>query len=190
MIPNIEDVQNPVIGRFYWVPCVVRPKAADDWHWATEPYKVARENWLPVIGPWHEDAEHVGFEPHHFHYDWRFLATSIYQLWLGDDLPGRVFSRVHTGGPFMLNCPEPARTRRKLKMKREMPEFPLLSPRTGKLVHFIPLLEKAFAGQRLKCLVCPHQGLPLKGLPVKDGTVICPGHGLKWNVTTGELVVR
>lgn len=56
---RIEDVKSPEVGKFYLVRCIDHPNVKGN------------HRWLPVIGPWHEDAEIVGFSDHHFHYDWR-----------------------------------------------------------------------------------------------------------------------
>ncbi len=56
---------------------------------------------------------------------------------------------------------------------------------------FCPILEPEFAQCRLTKGKCPHKNIPLVGLePDSDGNVICPGHGLKWNLATGQLVSR
>jgi len=36
-------------------------------------------------------------------------------------------------------------------------------------------------------MICPHKGASLKGLPVDDGCVVCPLHGLRWNLQTRRL---
>ena len=83
---------------------------------------------------------------------------------------------------------EPVPLRR--KCQREMPDFP--SHVDGWLNTGHRHLEAAYRGCRLKPdhPVCPHKGFPLEGLPEKDGVVICPGHGLAFDMNTGELVPR
>ena len=40
-------------------------------------------------------------------------------------------------------------------------------------------------------MFCYGRGFRLAGLPVQpDGTVVCPGHGLRWHLNTGRLVPR
>lgn len=159
---KIEDVKSPELGKFYMVPCTM----------------LAPTRWVPIIGPWHEDVEDVGFVAHHYHRDMRFINQSeiFYPGQPCQDLQ-RV---VTTAGPVAY---------RRMKMKREMPDFPT-HDRKGMLVEFIGRLESRFKAHKLTCKVCPHRGMSLDGLPVKDGKVICNGHGLRWNVETGELAPR
>lgn len=52
-------------------------------------------------------------------------------------------------------------------------------------------LAQAFICNRLKPgNVCPHRGIDLTPFARPDGTAICPGHGLRWNLATGELMPR
>lgn len=76
---------------------------------------------------------------------------------------------------------------RRMKCVREFPTYPLklLSGPRG----WLPKLEAAYADCKLKPgMVCPHRGIPLADVPAVDGIVTCPGHGLRWNVATGELL--
>ncbi|RYG96455.1 MAG: hypothetical protein EON58_12050, partial [Alphaproteobacteria bacterium] len=38
--------------------------------------------------------------------------------------------------------------------------------------------------------VCPHKGISLASVPVIDGCIDCPGHGLRFDAKTGEIVSR
>jgi hypothetical protein len=166
-----ELTSEPEIGKFYLVPCV----PTDD------------GEWWPVIGPKHEDLEHIGFPVEHYHYDLRFFSgDQLKATMLG--LPSPMMRKsddyalmavAHSG-----KCGKPIDKYR--KCQRPMPDFPV------KFVQaWFPKLEAAYKSVKLSsCLKCPHRGLPLKGLSVKDALVVCPGHGLRWNVQTGEMVSR
>lgn len=175
-ICDIEDVDRPVMGHRYVVPCVLRTGV-----------------WFPVIGPAHEDGEYIGFKQLHWHYDFRFVARLDWEAWTeGVHDQVNVLSRV-----LVVRDGEEARVVRRVKRcLREMPLFCTQYVRTcGTVsnVHWMENLETAFADSKLKldCMTCPHRGLPLKGLPVSPrGTVVCPGHGLAWNVNTGAMVKR
>jgi hypothetical protein len=174
MTPKISDVDKPEVGKLYLVPCVY-----SSWK------KGAR--WWPVIGPWHQDKE-IQFDAFHFHYDFRFFPqrNMMDRSGLGYDL-----TRVHfipqswDGKKDTTTQPEIVWRRR--KMQREMPDFPLRL-RSGELSNVCKTLEPIYKDAKLKCMTCPHRGMSLKGLPVKDGVVVCNGHGLRWNVATGEMV--
>jgi hypothetical protein len=176
-LQKIEDVANPEIGKFYLVPCVRADRKRN-----------RKRDFWPIIGPWHEDAD-IGVAEHHFHYDVRFYTKNEYhspysaaELSLGDIQPRNFQTAMHP--PAAEFTPLPIVYKR-LKMQRQMPEFP------RDLAGFIPSLERKFAKVRLKCMTCPHRGMSLKGLPVAaDGTVVCNGHGLKWNVRTKKLSMK
>lgn len=76
----------------------------------------------------------------------------------------------------------------KKKMKREMPEF--AAKLNGALSHICTKLETEFRNVKMKCMTCPHRGMNLKDGHRKGDTVVCHGHGLKWNVKTGEMIPR
>jgi len=174
----------PVVGKFYLVP-------------------TAREIWdgrmgvWPILLPFHEDAEIIGFRWDHAHLDRRFLTPS---QWAGADfgfytaernVDGRPLSQYASDGDLpslrRASRPRPAVEWRRRKCYREI---------TPHIVHsmkdkaWFPRLESAYAHCRLKPgLICPHRGAHLGSMPVDEhGHVICPMHGLKWNVQTGELV--
>lgn len=155
------------IGRYYRVPCVWVPM-----------WKIK----VPLFGPLHEDREIIGFPDEHWHIDWRFVPRAFMDRWTSRRSPhGLVLSKQNAVGSIET---------RRLKCKREMPVFPT-HPNGNKPVFWLADLEKAHADARLKCgRICPHRGLPLEGCPVRDGIVVCPGHGLAWDVETGALVRR
>lgn len=166
---TIADKEPYVIGRFYSVPCVY----AKVWHMMT-----------PIIGPLHEDKEHIGFDDLHWHIDWRFVSVDqLAKLTFRGKVPvqAKVISQKNTAGAIRQKW---------LKCKRAMPEFPL-RPYGKRVVSWMEDLETAHEGARLKCgKVCPHRGMPLAGCPVNDGIVVCPAHGLAWDLESGALVKR
>jgi hypothetical protein len=58
-----EITDEPVVGKFYMVPCV--------WYYG---------EWMPVIGPRHDDKEVIGFTDKHYHKDVRFVSDR----WIDD----------------------------------------------------------------------------------------------------------
>lgn len=201
--PNIEDVAEPKIGRYYMVPCVW-----DDTN------KIRRNRqlngktggWWPIIGTWHEDHD-IGFPGYHYHFDVRFFPQyefdmrdfDVFGCYGGYSL-ARVFSpsfffakaRYSPGGENDRDT-HPIVTKLRMMMKREMPDFPMRDKHAGvgEKSKIQTTLETMFQNTKLKCKTCPHRGFSLEGLPMQpDGTVICNGHGLKWNLKTGEMVMR
>lgn len=175
MIPNIEDLKEPpVVGKYYMVPCVEVTSGASG----------LTVGWWPVTGTQHEDAEVVGFKPRHWHYDFRFLTANQHkQKWLER---GSVLTVAQDWGGGLTPVPGiiPKTLHQKRRCMRAQSEFP--RARAG----WLKELEGAYADKRVTCGKCPHRGLPLESLPREPGTdnVVCPGHGLRWDLKTGQLV--
>jgi hypothetical protein len=176
--------ERPEIGRFYQVPCI---QAYSDVWTAGKRGHV----WVPVVGPPHIDAE-LDFDAQHYHPDWRFVPLRLIWILWGRDLRWEraKYRRKDLDSELALFKNvisawkgEPELHRRKCL---RLTEWPFHSG-------FHEKVEHACAGLRLKpgTLICPHRGVPLHGCPVDaDGCVICPGHGAKWRLETGELVSR
>lgn len=172
-LQKIEELNKPpVVGKYYLVPCV-------DIH----------EELIPIRLPIHDDAEYLRVPQRHVHYDFRFLSKT----WL-DSLEDNIayyfkadqketyYSSIHSIGitPDIIY---------KKKLCKRLPNsFPdWIFNINRKFQEF----EKAFLGCKLKPnLVCPHKGISLKSEPIKDGIVVCPGHGLAFDISTGECVSR
>lgn len=181
-------ILNPIVGKFYKVRCA-RIKAGSDRHPMAD-----RDGWVPILGPEHHDREIIGFQGMHFHVDARFLSDGVMVMCVrGGRNDGDVLAQPlstysdgmgHRGQPTKPLAIEFATRRR--RCHREMPEFP-----NADYVSFGRLLEEGYACTKLKPgLVCPHRGIDLRPFVKPDGTAICPGHGLKWNTHTGDLIRR
>lgn len=154
------------VGKFYRVPCVL-----------TDAHTWLRSGWQTVIGPMHSDDGAVNFPHSHWHIDLRFI--SIPSRWNVQFLAGTpIMKNDLCGRPVVIAGPE----LRLRKCKREMPIYPF--PRAK----WLAKLNEECAHLRMKNMVCPHRGLPLSGCPMDGDVVTCPGHGLRWNIKTGELV--
>jgi len=171
----IHLVAKPQVGSFYLVPCYLR---ADH----------GINAWWPVAGPRHEDAD-IGFREEHYHLDARFMSSAMWEAMSVHSEP------VINGERFRLsrvtiNVTPDMIQHRCMRMNRQMPDFPARMT-DGKISGICTTLEKQFTDVRMKCMTCPHRGMPLTGLPVRpDGTVVCNGHGLKWHLATGVMVSR
>lgn len=161
MIQRIDELtQLPKVGTRYRVSCVRASLGS---------IIKGRQFWVPILGPMHADPE-LNIRENHYHIDWRFVGPEILKHVL---FQATVISNFE-GVPEL----------RIRECKREMPTFPSILCRK---------LEKQFEGCRVKAdrPVCPHRGFSLVGLPVSaDGYVICPGHGLQWDLDSGSLVSR
>lgn len=187
-LPNAAHVACEV-GRYYMVPCMLTTKAAGAW-WALP------GGWVPVVGPKHRDAEHLDVDFEHYHVDWRFIHTKKFQF-ACDRRGGTPHSTVLSSTHGQYNVIEGSPVLRKLRCLREMPEFPevrtmpmnVVRRGTNRWAHMER--AQAFVCNKLKPgNICPHRGIDLTPFARPDGTAICPGHGLRWNLNTGELMPR
>ena len=149
------------------------------------------DGWVPTLGPMHEDAQHLNFPYDHYHIDWRFIGDE--EMVLARKKTESPHGTVLTStGNYMIEG-KPVMKRR--KMRRLMPDH--LRIKDVKFLSFDRSqnnwqnLEKAHSCARLKPgNICPHRGIDLTPFIKPDGTVICPGHGLKWDTKTGELLAH
>lgn len=162
-----------VVGRMYLVPTV----RGSFHYWMGD--------WV-VLGPKHEDADYIGFSYDHYHFDWRFMDTEIFEslAWpIRYTADYSIFTWPLAQYPEMSEPLGPVVWRRR-KCRRPMPKFPRYLPK------WLPVLEDAYANHTLTdALICPHRGAALGGLARDaEGCVVCPLHGLKWNLETRRLV--
>lgn len=174
MIQKVSEIEGePVVGRHYLVPCIIDGPLG---------------SWRPIIGTPHDDIEHFGFKRVHYHYDWRFLDDTECLVIANcfDMDPARLGDLMAAVAP----TESPVKLKR-LKCLRRMPTFGLPFP-SIKAENRWAKFERHYAEQHLAlCLRCPHRGAPLANLPKDEGgNVVCPMHGLKWNLETGKLVSR
>lgn len=156
-----------MIGQYYTVPTVCGLM------WTIE------ADW-PVIGPLHEDAKLFDFPLLHYHVDWRFVNKQLYNRAQRECFIPLSHYPLHERD----GKPLPPPVNKRLKCKRPFPKFADMAARER-----FATLEKEYAKCRLKAgLICPHRGISLGSLPAVDGVVQCPGHGLRWNIETGQLV--
>lgn len=151
---------------------------------------ISEAEWLPVIGPLHDDAEFLNFAVEHYHIDWRFVDPAPFAKvsheyaseGQTEHLLGLVIGRTQIiAGP----------TERRMTVHRLMPVYPIRT-RDGEGLPYFCALEEAFTDWVLDpaIAICPHRGLPLAGLADENGIAVCPGHGLAWDMKTGQCVRR
>lgn len=169
-------------GLFYMVPSLyVAPEVRSGYEDSA--------GFVPVLGPKHTDHEHLKFGWEHFHIDWRFVSARGYRL--ACLFSGVPHAKVITASVKRATLAADTVLKRRL-CKRAMPDFPAVTD----LKHCDDIgrwvaLERAHACVRLKPGgICPHRGINLTPFARPDGTAVCPGHGLHWNLSTGELIPR
>jgi Rieske [2Fe-2S] domain len=169
------SIEEMVIGKYYSVPAV----RVKDWY--------GFDGWVPVIGPKHSDAEVIKFPWPHWHVDWRFAPSRTYEYLSYVRNPGYLYGRP-------IQCPNnrgetvvvEGLTDRRMKFKRELPPY-IVAPANWKN-DWISELRQMFCGTRITNGLCPHRGIPASAM-IREGDVLtCPGHGLRFNATTGEAL--
>jgi hypothetical protein len=161
--PSPVDVE---VGKFYQVPCIRRSNRE-------HPRVDSEADWIPVIGPVHDDKELIGFAPLHLHRDTRFAFDTPFTFARSDALArlGRVESlEEDLRWRFRYEC---AMKRRKCCRATDV-----WTP-----VKFTRPLEEAHRRCRIgPDGLCPHRGIPLAlGARLQDGSMVCAGHGLRWS---------
>ncbi len=184
--PLLQPDTIPEVGSFYLVPCARAMAQSRDGEWRPNlrhpSATAANKGWVPVIGEVHEDREMIGFQPDHIHVDVRFAWLNGEDAWRVMSQP--LVARDHSWDE--IHRSEPTRfefMRRRLRCKRPGQLFPVGV--------WTPKLEQAHAGCRVGADgLCPHRGIPIAaGEQLPDGSMVCPGHGLRWG-KRGQLLRR
>ena len=180
------------LGKFYFVRCLRATWSRDN-----------KPEWTPVIGPPHDDLEHIGFKQQHLHVDFRFLGKKARrhakehqhgdrEINLVFVLPISIVMPIGSREGFGLDdkrlqeFPEESYMKTiKLKFKTECPEYNFKPP-------WLRSMETAHRNARLSPnMICPHRGADLSGMkPDENGLLTCPLHGLRWDTQTGKLSPR
>lgn len=178
----------PTVGQAYFVECVFGTLSNIGPH-AIPP------RWWPIFTPshqdsvyfsryrtiWNEEGEAVDetyYEddpetPHHYHVDPRFCRDNFYTPY---EIENKSFHTTIRG--------ESKIEIREMVCVREMPVQVLF---TGFGKNFLDdHKDKKLRG----CKVCPHKGTPLSSMPVVDGKITCPAHGLQFDCKTERCVSK
>ena len=186
-LPLVSEMKEPPVpGRFYYVPAVFYYYL----HISDKPA------WWPVLGPKHDDAEHLEFPWPHYHLDRRFMSESQMQRTGGKISPSQgdhnvaispILQPIGDIGSYG-TMPQPVL--RRMKCQRAEIGFPDYPEDNKKFKAF----HASFIGK--KCprdaeghLICPHKGARLSSLvPNAEGIITCPLHGLLIDPATETVV--
>jgi len=169
----MTDTNAPPIykqGKFYLVPCVqVLSK--------TGVQGFGQGEWVPVLESLHRDQE-IGFPWLHYHYDWRFISPNK-DIRLSAALNIWCLGKEESSAEQLVSLQTVLKRR-----KCYEPDFVFPSNLCEKL-------EPLHASVTMIDRICPHRGVSLKNCPARyDGSIVCPAHGLAWDVETGKLRSR
>lgn len=190
-IPNLL-----VKNDYYLVPCVPIPEKLASLYLSYE------DGWVPVLIPPHidhetafrttEDGQVIPVETSfHFHVDMRFIKSDL-------PLGGSVGVSVKMIAMSFDLCDHDTPNDEIEDLVEDLVEWKLKKCYQLTIDDFensvVPLMyEPAVIAEGLKLTdkgVCPHQKTCLRGVPAANGTIVCPAHGLKWNIQSGDLIPR
>lgn len=172
-IQKISDLNEPpVVGKWYLVPCLEVDKIMNiDWNTYMSdqeawmdclPYIKRERKLIPVYNIPHSDIE-SGQSQVHYHADLRFIGGLGYTI----DLERR---------PLEYNYSKPVFV--PLKCTSKFDEVVKISS-----------IADLCRERKLKAnMKCPHKGYNLNQCQVINNRVICPMHGLEWDLKTKMLV--
>jgi Rieske [2Fe-2S] domain len=180
-----------VKNEHYLVACIPIPDKLAHLYLSLE------DGWLPVLTPAHVDRETdieniegqliEAEDALHYHIDVRFISS---------DLPigGSIGVPVKSLAIFLdLLCPDSLNDEIEdlVELKRKKCYRVAVDDFDKSVVPSIYEPRAIEQGLILKDKnICPHQKTCLKGVPRHNNQVVCPAHGLEWNLTSGNLIPR
>ena len=178
-------------GRYYLRPCVR----------AFWPAGSRKPEWIPVIGPPHSDREIIGFDPRHWHVDFRFLRkpqrrtpsceeySPVFSTPISFVAPENIDGTSTVPIDHLPNPRYPEESYLRIMLRRFQQPYPAYPyPSKPRKPGWLPQLEDAYRDQTLRGMTCPHRGASLEGMePDPEGCVTCPLHGLRWHLGSGRL---
>ena len=188
---NVEDAKVVTVGNVY----LVNVANVEARHLRPDLESFSRFNGVkilvPFLGELHDDPDlepEVGW---HWHIDWRFFSTPMFEAFSKTSAEAEVARREFK--------PYDANLHLAVVIKhgyfREKPyRKALVCRRVHSLYNpkalFLPYLEQMYQSKRACNNICPHRGISLVGAPEDaNGVRVCPGHGLAWS-REGKLVPR
>lgn len=183
-----------VKDNHYWVPCIPIP----DIFSKSFSYLSLEDGWVPVLSAPHIDRE-TAFtidtegqqieSPHalHYHVDVRFIKADL-PIGGSVGVSAKLFGSLLDVFDFETpndEIDDLIEWYRKKCYRVSIDDFEnSLVPsmyETGVISEGLRLTDKK---------VCPHQKTCLRGIPQSNNTVVCPAHGLRWDILSGNLIPR
>lgn len=159
---NIEELSSPpIVGQLYLVPCMFAKASTDP-----------ESTWWPILRPSHNNNKYFKGvvykrdDPEaifHYHTDPRF---SVFPRHNFIDDAGQVVE-------FQA-----------MQCLREMP------PQDRIYFGFNKKFYKDYKNTRMRCFRCPHRGINLESMPVRNGLIECPAHGLQFDSESHRTIIE
>lgn len=199
MIQRVTELtEPPVIGQRYLVPTVLYPWAPG----ATKAERARRFDiparpW-PVLGNRHEDREHLGFPWMHYHVDSRFVTEREYKrvsrygvghyegaAVVFEGVPLNYLGAEEDELGNRKPLPHPPVVWKAMTCRRPLHAVTRVPELAAKLT---PHYEGKVCKRGKAGFICPHKNLSLGSMPVVDGVITCPLHGLRIDAESGVVL--
>jgi hypothetical protein len=173
MYELVDNITKPLqLGEKYLVPCIVSNK--------TNEFGDEITHINPVINLPHSDKEN-GQNETHYHLDYRFIKYERNLSNLESDFPKPINSHsTHRFGSHI---------RPELDASSEL--LYIVLPVVNVFKGTTPVVFINKSKLKPKCFLsgkCPHKGYNLSQVPIIDGVITCPLHGLKINKKNGKIL--
>ncbi|MCC3459777.1 MAG: hypothetical protein EAZ73_09015 [Oscillatoriales cyanobacterium] len=132
--------------------------------------------WIPVLPYKAHTDEDLGFEPAHFHYDFRFWSNRLVDVFFE-----QYDRKTQNWGSYV--CLESDVKHRRTSPMICLRETPILS----EAYSFQAILEEKYKNCKLVNGICPHKGFNV--VSIGDDKTYCPGHGLHFD-RNGNVIQR
>lgn len=181
---------NVEIGKYYEVPHVLC-KTFYEW---------IENVWIPISTPLHDDKEYIKLNVRHYHIDWRFIDTKLYNRVCKEEYRHdltvkreQAYIVCETDNMGRKNIGDEIIYKR-VKCKRQYLNKDFHNVHQ-KLYHTWPVeLQKGYCGKELKQnsegqYVCPHKGAIIDLTYVDEyGYAVCPAHLLRFDTKTLKAI--
>lgn len=166
------------VGKTYRILAMLiggPPVAVEGGDTVTVPEYEGFTGWLPLLNDFQQDDDFIHERRYHAHIDYRFLSDRWFRHFerVRGLSGGRLFQDVITFPEEYLRGAH--REFRQMECHRTFESLDY-SP-----AYWIPPLESKYGCAALKNGKCPHRGTPRAAFMERNGELVCPAHGLKWD---------
>lgn len=193
---KIKFPKDVVVGKRYLVPCV-RIGGYSDFG--------LRTSYVPINSYLHDDIKVIGFKNKHWHIDWRFVSERMMaDIKFGHGLIGLPIPVQRTGLVVLYDKNKQFSNstndltiyyRQRVCLREYNNNECFLKNKIADNVpgKWVENLSAHFKCSKLKesdgQLICPHKGVVIDKTLIDDkGNYVCPGHLLRFNPKTLEVV--
>lgn len=165
MIKTTELKSSAIKGHKYLVPCIRIVDLLEKIYGYNE--DVYRYNdWIPILLQGHQDTIGNNKTALHYHLDNRFLTQSQKRKF-GDGSSIAILESASSPIQWMT---------KECYRDIQQPEI------------VVNAFQESCKNKKMRNWKCPHQGFDLRCVQHNGKEVVCPMHGLRWNIDDGRLI--